>query len=110
MGDGPFLDNRVGTFSRKEAELALERDQVPLGIVGSSGVVIVEDRKDEGLEGAAELGFGEDLTEEFGDVVGGVAKGAAAEGAEDDRVVVVVGADAQDGAHLRAGGLDEVRC
>ncbi len=83
-----------------DAEFPLEWQQVALGVVLQAGLVAVQDGEFDEFELVLEFVFFDDLVEEFGDVRGRIAEGAAAQRGEHQRIVEIGHSQAEDGAHL----------
>ena len=65
-----------------------------------ASLVAVQDGENDEFELVSELILLDDLVEQFGDVRGRIAEGAAAQCGEDQRIVEVGHSQAEDGAHL----------
>ena len=83
-----------------DTEFPLEGQQIAFGVVLQSGFVAVQDGEFDEFEFVLEFVLFDDLVEEFGDVRGRIAEGAAAQRGEDQRVVEIGHSQAEDGAHL----------
>lgn len=78
----------------------MEREQIPFRVMTEPRAVSVEDCKVDEFEHVPELIFLDYLVEEFRDMGRRIRKSAAAESAEDQRIVEVDLADAEDRADL----------